>query len=1285
MIKTTKKTLALLLAVLQLFALLPTLTPAAKAEQRKTATPALNETIVGTLQFQAFNFLGENTTGAGRNQYSDGEDYTSTFYYTDDYFAPSAINEKATKTTMLWSDLDNTHLAACSAAFAFASFTSNIGNVVSNTAYSGKGSWENTEYGNKDSNVKNFLGQCKFEHVETFGLTEKPTIDSIGYTIGHKTITVWDEESKTNRNYTLIAVGVRGAGYDSEWASNVTIGNPNSAAHEMPNGRHWGFNNSAVTVCSSIRQYLDDNHITGDVKYWVTGFSRAAAVANLVAGYLTDNGDTYLTKQKNVFAYTWECPQAASTSENALDYKNIYNIINPMDAVPKVSPSQFGHQRLGVDYQMPYYKNMPNQGTTTSDKNLNKNYYERMQAVLETIATAKKSDGSADPVVTAVANYPYNEPVTPYTITARQLISDAGNDSLAQNFGTVVAEKKTYNWIGIQTGGNVDSVLGGGKWYMDQFIDNLIQVFLESDAWNGQVGQSSTALSNRTRFINNYQVQFRNLLGYFLDFSGPAFLGILPQLINAVGDQIGSISLTNWWNNTGFALNFAGFYLGGTELFRSGLISSAQTLAVNIANNMTADYPDRANQSGVTRAQMNTALRKAVELIINLYAYEKDEYGSQYFGTSLHFLNEILCTHLQETVLSWIMSLDSNHMNRNCRTILIPATCSAKLLEFRPEYRQYDGEMEDADAAAPVVVELENGQFTLKKDDRISVIPSGSTGYVTVRYPASLDIRVDVTPAEDLDLRYGAIATDDYRPGTQTFDVSAGPSQYQRALSSNSTPGTDGYSYVTENPMYSNARATNSLINGYGTLEAGDTLHVIADGTDTYSEKMTYTLLVDKAPTTVIADYASGNGLTTGDSADNAVTLGGVRKNKSETVINQIRTRTTENVVPASSIYYDDELTGNSTVGYESNTTRLDQADAGKTVWFKFRGSRIDVYCTTSDTAGYVQAAVTDESGQILTVNGRRMVVTMKNASDTTRYNVPTISFDGLNANTDYYLKLYIFKDSNYCLDGIRVYHSADETDAAVQTAYESVGEQDAKYVNLRALLLGSVSEEALSGNVAEGAVFYTDSGESYSLTSNEYQTNSPKNEIYLKTDESVAFQIVGTYEKVAVGMSAPDSKTGGGSVTVTNGEGTKTQPIVNALDQYYSVTPASDGSVMITNSGNDLISITNVKLSGDYTAPVSGQSLDVPLIVSKSLMRYAVSFSELPDTTPEEHEIPLEIPAPTEEPTMTPTPSSTPEATPVPTLTPTPANPNSDTSLMQLISSFVKSLFSGFSRLFRP
>jgi hypothetical protein len=144
--------------------------------------------------------------------------------------------------------------------------------------------------------------------------------------------------------YTLIALPIRGGGYESEWADNFTVGT--DADHE-------GFAESAIQVVDFLTDYINEKHIAGNVAVWLTGYSRAAAVANIASARLDEAG-TY-----KVVAYTFEtplCAQSASGTDMEI-YSNIFNIVNPNDLVSKVAPAAWGFSRYGVDKMLPVNDN----------------------------------------------------------------------------------------------------------------------------------------------------------------------------------------------------------------------------------------------------------------------------------------------------------------------------------------------------------------------------------------------------------------------------------------------------------------------------------------------------------------------------------------------------------------------------------------------------------------------------------------------------------------------------------------------------------------------------------------------------------------------------------------------------------------------------------------------------------------------------------------------------------------------------------------------------------------
>lgn len=281
------------------------------------------------LDFQ-FGNIANSISGSVEFHYATGSegDTTGICYYNDDYFSlnPTQYHES---------------LATMSLCLAMSGFGSN---------YEGAGG---NKYADKDRNVRDLLTRIQFGGAEkqgTGGLkdgeaivtnswySKKPQSDSIGVAFGNKKI----------GDYTVIAVVVRGAGYESEWAGNFTIGD---------SGQHYGFNYAKEQVLDSLKEYVRGEEIQGSVKFWVVGYSRAAATANLVAAELDNgysiNGVTF--GNEDIYAYCFETPQGTTTDyqPNSAKYKNIWNVINKSDPVPKVAMSDLGFRRYGQDHILP--------------------------------------------------------------------------------------------------------------------------------------------------------------------------------------------------------------------------------------------------------------------------------------------------------------------------------------------------------------------------------------------------------------------------------------------------------------------------------------------------------------------------------------------------------------------------------------------------------------------------------------------------------------------------------------------------------------------------------------------------------------------------------------------------------------------------------------------------------------------------------------------------------------------------------------------------------------------
>lgn len=242
------------------------------------------------------------------------EDYSSTYFYNDNYFSSDASAYKQSLATM-------------SLCFALSAFGSNAGGTF--------------DYYDKSRNARDLLGKIGFADFEAnSGFTVKPSEDSMGVVIAHKNI------KANGKDYTLIALATRGGGYEAEWAGNFSVG---------LSGQHEGFKKASDEAYRFLADYINrhKSKFQSDVKLWFAGYSRGGATANLLAGRLNDDKQIsgIAVNKENLYAYCFEPPMGAlkSQTQPVANYSNIHNIVNPNDPVPKVAMLTWGFARYGKD------------------------------------------------------------------------------------------------------------------------------------------------------------------------------------------------------------------------------------------------------------------------------------------------------------------------------------------------------------------------------------------------------------------------------------------------------------------------------------------------------------------------------------------------------------------------------------------------------------------------------------------------------------------------------------------------------------------------------------------------------------------------------------------------------------------------------------------------------------------------------------------------------------------------------------------------------------------------
>lgn len=150
---------------------------------------------------------------------------------------------------------------------------------------------------------------------------------------------------------------------------------------------------------------------------------------------------------------------------------------------------------------------------------------------------------------------------------------------------------------------------------------------------------------------------------------------------------------------------------------------------------------------------------------------------------------------------------------------------------------------------------------------------------------------------------------------------------------------------------------------------------------------------------------------------------------------------------------------------------------------------------------------------------------------------------------------------TNLAIDAFRVYRSSDSNDAIGGKYIAS--EQDIVYNNIIDVVKGEI-------------VAFTEGAPATEIEIKDYEAaGGPQNEIYLPAGQSVAFTVENARDTIQVSLRAVQGVTSWADAT-TGGNPTA---ISSNTEMYYTVHAGTDRVFTITNRGNALLAIGNVKL----------------------------------------------------------------------------------------------------------
>lgn len=528
-----------------------------------------------------------NESGFITNTYSYAKTSTknsinkSGYVYNDLYFDHSSLEP-------------NHHLAVMSAILAHAS----------------SGTKDNQDYTGHSGNVKALLKDIGFQNIEVNAdYTTRPTEDSFGVAAAMKKISL-DE-----KDYTVLALTGRCSNYEKEWASNFNVGT---------NGDASGFSNAADKMLAFVKNYVTKHAIKGNVKVWITGYSRSAAVADIVGARLDDNPMYLNTKvdAENIYDYTFATPNSTTISEEkAASYKNIYNYYFDNDLVTMIPFASWGFRKYGQNIAMsPLSGTAKHKMLTFLSKSGNDDFYQSFTKADYEDPTTKIVTLNSDP-------------------DAFKLLQD--NESLIQ-----------YNGFYFQEGDALPPLADNLKAFVEQKLQYVLD-HLSID---------------RSAFVNTYEEPIAQFITFFNDLSD---------------DEISDIAdyFTKDESNGDLGKGKAAIYSLLTDLksYHEDIIRGKGTSFLNICetglvSNILVPIFERCSADDTTKAYFKSEAftEPFVELASNLlYGYNGESFdtkanriATRAFYTDLCVTllgnaSKFLANHQPETMVARLQSEDS--------------------------------------------------------------------------------------------------------------------------------------------------------------------------------------------------------------------------------------------------------------------------------------------------------------------------------------------------------------------------------------------------------------------------------------------------------------------------------------------------------------------------------------------------------------------------------------------------------------------------------------------------
>ena len=414
---------------------------------------------------------------------------------------------------------------------------------------------------------------------------------------------------------------------------------------------------------------------------------------------------------------------------------------------------------------------------------------------------------------------------------------------------------------------------------------------------------------------------------------------------------------------------------------------------------------------------------------------------------------------------------------------------------------------------------------------------------------------------------------------------------------------------VTNNSNYADVKTTNDYSIIYTlnkTIDGKDNITATyfgknAEGTE---NNVTYTLSIIPASTVYYEDsfatfYDAGSSAakTSFDKTGGTDTMGTWYVDGDE--LTSMPNQALEELGKKNNVYgYDPAYTqGNNSTTFSMGSAKKVTVNAdvttNPTAQFTFKGTGFDVISLTDNRSGMIFIEVTNvETGAIVKrgavnnyygytqdENGDWVVKTDGNGC---LYQIPVAKVADLDY-AEYKVTIKVSYSSSFdhtnnnaysfWLDAIRVY---DPMGKNASGTYTNDGEAYPQFIELRDELKNSNSTAEIAG---EKKVVFIDGAKEAKL--DDYKNYGPNNEVYLANGQAITFHVPSDQVvSVQIGAKAPQ----GNALLTVNGatlDSKKTNGTIStATEMYYELVGAAGEIVTITNKGDGILSLTNLKIT---------------------------------------------------------------------------------------------------------